>query len=401
MNENFEAINKAIQQLQKGGMIVLVDDNNRENEGDLVIAAEFATAEAMNFMIKKAGGIVCLSVEEPLLRKFNIGMQPINNASKLAANFTVSVDATHGITTGVSAADRARTIATLLDPKAKPDDIATPGHLFPLCAKQNGVLERRGHTEGSVDLMKIADLKPMAVICEIIDEEGAMLRGVALEHFAKQHHLPFVSIQDIVHHRLAHENWVALYSQAVVPTEQYGELLFSVFQDKLQNQEIAVIYAPDFMPQKNTLVRLHSACFTGDILGSMLCDCGEQLELGLKKLIEEKGVLIYLPQEGRGIGLGNKIKAYALQAKGMDTVEANQALGFEEDERDYAMAAHILKSLGLWSIKLLTNNPLKIEGLASYGIEVSGQVSLEVKHNSHNCSYLQTKKNKMGHLLTL
>jgi 3,4-dihydroxy 2-butanone 4-phosphate synthase/GTP cyclohydrolase II len=400
MIQNNSTFKIAIEQLKQGGMIILVDDHDRENEGDIVLAGEFATNETINFMIKKAGGIVCLSVESVLLKKFNIGVQPMNHASSLAANFSVSVDAVHDITTGVSAADRVKTIQTLLDENATSDDIATPGHLFPLCAKPKGVLERRGHTEGSVDLMKIAGLKPAAVICEIIGEEGAMLRGDALKKFAQEHQLPFISIQDIVNYRLSHENWVSVYSQANISTKQYGKLSLTIFKDELNNQEIPVITPLDFHTQASPFVRLHSSCFTGDILGSQHCDCGEQLSLSLQQVVAHKGVLIYLPQEGRNIGLGNKIKAYALQQQGMDTVEANHALGFEDDERNYAIAAHILKQLNIDSVKLLTNNPRKVAGLECYGITVTERIPLEIKAHADNQQYLHTKKHKLKHLLS-
>lgn len=389
----------AQERLKSGGMIILTDDTDRENEGDLVIAAEFATPEAINFMIKKAGGIVCVSVEESILKKFNIPIQPVHRASTLAANFSVSIDAAQGITTGVSAADRAKTIAVLLDPESSADDIATPGHTFPLCAKPKGVLERRGHTEGSIDLMKITGLKPMAVICEIVGDDGEMLRGEGLNNFAQQYDLPSVSIQSLVQHRLVQESWVELQAQSRINTKQYGEFMLSVFKNKLDDKEMIVMHALDFKAQEDCLVRLHSSCFTGDFLGSTRCDCGEQFEMSLKKILNERGVLIYLPQEGRGIGLANKIKAYALQDQGLDTVEANLALGFEDDARDYAAAAHVLRFLGISSVQLLTNNPRKVSGLEYYGVVVSERVPLRVESSCGNRMYLAVKKEKLGHVL--
>ena len=401
MPEKFSLIDKAIKELKRGGMIVLVDDYDRENEGDLIIAGEFATAETINFMIRNTGGVLCVSVEDTLLKQFNIPMPPMSNTGKLTANFSCSIDAVHNVTTGISAHDRAVTVATLLDPNATPDDIVTPGHLFPLRAKLNGVLERRGHTEGSVDLMKIAGLKPIAVISEIMNEDGTMTRGKLLTQFADKHQLPVLSIQDIVHYRLAHENWVELYSQCTVPTKKHGTIELSIFKDKLSSEEITVINAPSFHPEKNALVRVHSSCFTGDLLGSTRCDCGEQFDMSMEAILENNGILIYLSQEGRDIGLGNKIKAYALQAQGLDTVEANHVLGFKSDERDYAMAAHILKALGIHSVKLLTNNPFKVKGLESYGITVSERVPIEIKSNVNNHEYLLIKKQKLNHLLSL
>ena len=401
MPEKFSLIDKAIKELKRGGMIVLVDDYDRENEGDLIIAGEFATAETINFMIRNTGGVLCVSVEDTLLKQFNIPMPPMSNTGKLTANFSCSIDAVHNVTTGISAHDRAVTVATLLDPNATPDDIVTPGHLFPLRAKLNGVLERRGHTEGSVDLMKIAGLKPIAVISEIMNEDGTMTRGKLLTQFADKHQLPVLSIQDIVHYRLAHENWVELYSQCTVPTKKHGTIELSIFKDKLSSEEITVINAPSFHPEKNALVRVHSSCFTGDLLGYTRCDCGEQFDMSMEAILENNGILIYLSQEGRDIGLGNKIKAYALQAQGLDTVEANHVLGFKSDERDYAMAAHILKALGIHSVKLLTNNPFKVKGLESYGITVSERVPIEIKSNVNNHEYLLIKKQKLNHLLSL
>jgi 3,4-dihydroxy 2-butanone 4-phosphate synthase/GTP cyclohydrolase II len=401
MPEKFSFIEKSILQLKQGGMVMLVDDYDRENEGDLVIAGEFATAEAMNFMIRNTGGVLCVSVEDDLLKRFNIPMPPLSNTGKLTANFSCSIDAVNNVTTGISAHDRAVTVATLLDPNATPDDIVTPGHLFPLRAKTKGVLERRGHTEGSVDLMKIAGLKPVAVISEIMNEDGTMTRGKLLTQFAEKHQLPILSIQDIVHYRLAHENWVELYSQCTVPTKKYGDIQLSIFKDKLTQQEISVINAPNFYPEQDLLVRVHSSCFTGDLLSSTRCDCGEQFDVSMEAILEKNGVLIYLSQEGRDIGLGNKIKAYALQAQGLDTVEANHALGFKADERDYAAAAHILKSFGIGSIKLLTNNPFKVQGLESYGIKVTERVPIEIKFNINNHRYLLVKKQKLNHSLSM
>jgi 3,4-dihydroxy 2-butanone 4-phosphate synthase/GTP cyclohydrolase II len=403
MHEKFKAIQDAIKALQLGKMVLLTDDTTRENEADLIFAAEKISEKAMGFMMQHTCGIVCLSMTED--KASALGLKLLltknDNTNHQKTPFAMSFEASTGVTTGISASDRMATIRAASKPHASCADIVSPGHVFPLIAEDKGVLFRRGHTEGSVDLMKMAGLQPQAVICELMNSDGSVAKGAEVLQFALTYKIPIVSIEEIVHYRLAHENWVELYSKANIPTHLYGEISISVFQDKLNDQEVVVLHGPRFAPGKETLVRLHSSCFTGDLLGSARCDCGEQLALGLQKIVAENGVLIYLPQEGRGIGLGNKIKAYALQAEGMDTVEANDALGLKVDARDYATAAQILKSLKLNRIKLLTNNPLKVEGLVSYGIEVCEQLPLEVKPNAHNTCYLDTKKNKLNHLLRL
>jgi 3,4-dihydroxy 2-butanone 4-phosphate synthase/GTP cyclohydrolase II len=403
MHSKFKAVELALASLKAGKMVLLTDDSHRENEADLIFAAEHITEDAMRFMLKHTCGIVCLAITNPQAAQLGLKLlfNKSDNANHQKTPFAMSFEASQGVTTGISVGDRVTTILAAMKEGAAPSDIVSPGHVFPLIAEEAGVLTRRGHTEGSVDLMKLAHLKPASVICELMNPDSSVAKGAQVLQFAGAHDIPLVSVQDIVQYRKAHENHVALYSKAKIPTQDYGDLILSVFENPLQEQEIVVLHAPSFQPSKETLVRVHSACFTGDLLGSTRCDCGEQLERSLKKILAENGVLIYLPQEGRGIGLGNKIKAYALQAEGMDTVEANDALGFKADERDYAAAAQILKTLGCPRVKLLTNNPLKVQGLSSYGIDVCEQVPLEVVPNPHNVCYLDTKKNKLNHLLRL
>lgn len=388
----------ALTALKQGRMVLLFDSADRENEGDLVMAAEKATPEAINFMITQARGLVCLPMSPEYIDRLNIPMMTHQNHSRRSTQFTVSIEATEGITTGISAADRAHTIKVACADGAVPADIVSPGHIFPLRANEKGVLARQGHTEGSVDLMKLAGLKPAAVICEVSNVDGSMARFEQLEAFSEEHDIPLINIQDIVLHRLLHESWVELVAETVLPVDSLGEFQFSVYEDKLSGQEIAVMQRS--VPEGEVpLVRLHSACFTGDMLGSLRCDCGGQLKKSLQLISEEGGVLLYLPQEGRGIGLANKVKAYALQDKGMDTVEANLALGFKEDDRDYAPAAHILKALGLGSVKLLTNNPKKIAGLRRYGIAVLERVPIVLPTQKDNADYMAVKASKLGHLL--
>lgn len=393
-------IPEAILDLSQGKMIILVDDEDRENEGDLVIAGEFVTPAAINFMAKNARGLICLAVEEETLEKLKIPMMVQNNLSRFHTAFTVSIEAATGVTTGISAADRARTIQVVMDPNSKPTDVVMPGHIFPLRAKKGGVLVRAGQTEGSVDLTKLAKLKPGAVICEIMNEDGSMSRLKDLSEFSKLHGIKIVSIADLISHRIKNECFVKEVASAVLPIDKKGDFNIKIFQDELNKTEHIVLIKGEI--QSPTLVRAHSECLTGDVFHSEKCDCGDQLEKSLEIISKEGGVLLYMrQQEGRGIGLVNKIKAYALQEQGFDTVEANQQLGLNADYRDYGIGSQILNSLGITKIKLLTNNPKKIFGIQGYGLEIIERVPIEIAAHEKNIKYLTTKKEKLGHLLKM
>ena len=396
------ALPKALEQLRKGGMIILTDDEDRENEGDLVMAAEFATAEAVNFMARYGRGLICLPMTAAQLDKFNLPqMAPVNRARRSTA-FTISIEARDGITTGISAFDRAHTIAIAINPSTKPEDIVSPGHVFPLRAAEGGVLKRAGHTEGAVDLMKLAGLNPAGVICEIMGDDGEMARRPALEVFAKTHNLPILSIAELIKHRLQTEVLIDEVAKSELPTAFADEpLKVHAFRSRIDGTEhLAIVKHP--LP-KTPLVRVHSECLTGEALGSLRCDCGPQLQTAIRMISEsEGGVLLYMRnQEGRGIGLANKIKAYALQDQGHDTVEANTALGFANDLRDYAAAAHMLKALGVSELTLLTNNPDKTHALQELGLNVVEQRPLAIEANPFNANYLATKREKLGHSFEL
>ncbi len=398
----FAAIETAIDALKAGKMLVLVDDEHRENEGDLIIAAEFANANSINFMAQYGRGLICLAMAPELVDKLNLPMMASNNQSKQQTAFTLSIGARHGISTGISAEDRATTIQTAIADDASPASIVTPGHIFPLRAHSLGVLKRAGHTEGSVDLMKLAGLKPAAVICEIMNEDGSMARREDLVRFAEKHNLLRISIADLIHYRLKHEVLVNEAAQAKLPLSGMGEFTIHVFHHSIDGSEhIALTKFPLKNANEPALVRMHSECLTGDVFGSLRCDCGWQLQKALEKISQEGGVLLYLRQEGRGIGLTNKIKAYALQEQGLDTVEANVHLGFKADQRDYAVAAQMLKALNTHEIRLMTNNPQKIEALESYGIKVVERIPHETLPTPANEAYLRTKREKLGHLLAL
>lgn len=399
MSVSFAAIEEAVEDLKQGRMIILVDPAHRENEGDLVIAAEKITPEAVNFMIREAGGVVCLTLLEADRERLRIPPMTIKNTEKNQTAFTVSVDAAHDISTGISASDRAKTIQTVVDPNSKPSDIVMPGHTFPICAKPNGVFERQGHTEGSVDLIRLAGLKPAGVICEIMNPDGSMARIPDLEKFAKKHGLKMVSIRDLIVYRLRHETVVQELANTRLPLKDRGEFDLRVFSSLLDNHHHLALISGQIDPEKPCLVRVHSECLTGDLFGSQRCDCGWQLNTALDEIAKRGGILIYLRQEGRGIGLVNKIKAYALQDQGLDTVEANQELGFSADQRDYALAAQILSYLGVRKLELLTNNLKKVEGLEEYGLEVTSREAIQMPATKEALSYLKAKKDKLGHIL--
>lgn len=401
MQQTLATIAEAIELLKAGKMIILIDDEDRENEGDLVMAAEHVTPEAINFMSRHGCGLICLPMASSLIDKLQLPMMAQHNRSPYGTAFTVSIEAAAGVSTGISASDRARTIQVAIHPESDSRDIISPGHVFPLRARDKGVLERTGQTEGSVDLARLAGLIPAAVICEIINEDGTMSRRDELIHFSQRHHIPLVTIKDLIQYRIRTENLVKPAATTRIPLEAHGDFSMTVFENDLDPAEHFVLVKPPLFANQVPLVRVHSECITGDVFGSCKCDCGKQLETSLALIAAEGGVLVYLRQEGRGIGLANKLKAYALQEAGLDTVEANLQLGLPADDRDYAIAYQILKHLGIDTLRLITNNPLKIKALEEYGICVSERIPLETKITSENRGYLQTKKEKLGHLLAL
>lgn len=396
-----DTIESALEDLRLGKMIIVVDDEDRENEGDFVMAAEAITPEAVNFMATYGRGLICTPLSKELADKFELHLQVNQNTASLGTAFTVTIDAKEKISTGISASDRAHTIKLMTDSKTVAGDFVRPGHIFPLIAKSGGVLERPGHTEASVDLSKLAGFSSVGVICEIMNPDGSMARLPELCELADEHNLKIISIEDLIQYRKETENLISTVESTPMPTK-FGEFHMYVFRSEILNQEhLAIVKGnPEQLKHGPPYVRIHSECFTGDVLGSYRCDCGDQLEASLK-LIEEKGsgVIVYLKQEGRGIGLFNKIKAYQLQDQGMDTAEANLHLGFPIDARDYTMAAQILRYFGVTHLKLLTNNPLKIESLKELGIKSVDREPLEISANHKNAPYLYTKKNKLGHLL--
>lgn len=395
-----ERVKQAIRDYQNGKMVILVDDAGRENEGDLTIAAEKITPHFINFMAKYARGLICLALTAEQIDRLKIPMMVMRNASRHQTGFTVSIEAREGVTTGISAADRAHTVLTAIAPQATPSDILCPGHVFPIRAREGGVLVRSGHTEGSVDLARLAGLHPGAVICEIMNDDGTMARMPDLEKFASAHGLAIVSIADIIKYRMRHESLIYLVAQSGLPTE-LGRFHIKVFANKVDSHHHIALILGDIQTDRPALVRVHSECLTGDIFGSLRCDCGSQLRAAMRQIAREgSGVIMYIRQEGRGIGLINKIRAYGLQDEGLDTVEANEKLGFKPDLRDYGIGAQVLAHLGLKKIRLLTNNPKKIIGLNGYGLEVVDRIPIEVDPGEENVRYLKVKKAKLGHLLS-
>jgi len=399
--KNFDSIEDAIQSIARGELIVVVDDEDRENEGDLICAAESATAEKINFMAKYGRGLICLPLDAKTVKKLNLPLMVNNNNTTLGTNFTVSIEASVGVTTGISAADRAKTIKTAINPNAKIGDIRSPGHVFPLLACEGGVLRRAGHTEAAVDLAKLAEMLPGGVICEIMNEDGSMARVPDLIKFAKRHKLLIITIKDLIRYRKQNETLVLKKAEAILPSK-FGEFQVVGFQSILDDSDYVALVKGSWKEDEPVLVRVHSECLTGDVFGSYRCDCGPQLHAAMEKVQSEgKGVILYLPQEGRGIGLINKLQAYKLQEEGADTVEANQKLGFKADLRDYGMGAQMLYILGVRKMRLMTNNPRKIVGVQGHGLEVVERVPLEIKSNPGNKIYMDTKKHKLGHILNI
>lgn len=391
---------EAVEEYRRGKFVIITDDEDRENEGDLCIAAQFVTPDHINFMAKYGRGLICCSLTEERCDELQLPLMvdPRSNTSGFGTPFTVSVEARTGVTTGISAADRARTVQVLIDPATRPEDLARPGHMFPLRARKGGVLVRAGQTEASVDLAKLAGLYPAAVICEIMKMDGQMARMPDLKRFARRHGLRIVTVNDIIRYRLRTERLVTRVAETRLPTP-YGEMMILGYKAEGQPDEHVALVKGEIDPDRPTLVRVHDQCVTGDVFGSLRCDCGEQKEKALKMIAEEGGVFLYMRQEGRGIGLHNKLRTYELQERGLDTVDANLALGFPADRRDYGIGMQILRDIGVSKMRLITNNPAKRAGLEAYGLEVVERVPILTTPNPHNIRYLETKRQRMGHLL--
>ena len=397
----FNSVEEVIRDSKKGRMVIVVDDRERENEGDLIIPAAKASPQMVNFMAKHARGLICVAITMDRARELELSPMVGQNTSLHGTPFTVSVDAKHKTTTGISAYDRAKTIKVIIDPKARAEDLARPGHIFPLISREGGVLVRAGHTEASVDLARLAGFYPAGILCEIMSEDGRMARLPELLDFSKQHNLKICSLTDIIHYRWKKDKLVKREVVTPLPTP-YGEFRLIAYRTCLEGRVHLALVKGKVEGKENVLVRVHSQCLTGDVFKSLRCDCGQQLQAALEKIgTSDGGVLLYLNQEGRGIGLLNKLKSYALQDRGLDTVEANQRLGFDPDLRDYGIGAQILADLGLHRIRLLTNNPRKIVGLKGYGLEVTERIPLEIKPTRVNRRYLETKRRKLGHLLRI
>lgn len=399
MKKTFDSIESVVADLRNGQMVIVVDDADRENEGDLILAAERVTSESINFMAKFGRGLICVPTTSERLKQLGIEQMVVQNRDNFKTDFQVSVDAAHGITTGISAADRAQTIRVMADPTAVPEDLVQPGHVFPLRAKPGGVLQRAGHTEAALDLVKLAGLRPMAVICEIMSEDGSMARLPELMTFARQHRLRLGTIESLIKYRRTREKLVERVEVVKMPTD-YGDFDLYLYKSRVDGQHHLAMVKGDVNGKQNVLVRVHSECLTGDVFGSRRCDCGSQLHAAMRQVENAGlGVILYMRQEGRGIGLAPKIIAYKLQERGYDTVQANLKLGYPMDLREYGLGAQILVDLGLKTIRLLTNNPKKVVGLDGYGLEIVEQVSIRVKPNPHNEKYLKTKRDKLGHLI--
>ena len=395
----FDTIESAVADLQAGKIVIVVDDEDRENEGDVICASQFTTPDMINFMAVHARGLICTSITQQRAEELELTSMVADNTALHGTRFTVSVDYVHGTTSGISAHDRAATVQALINPQSKPEDFGRPGHIFPLIACPGGVLRRAGHTEAVIDLMKLADLQPSGVLCEILADNGTMARGEELFDFAEKHSLKLITVKDLIAYRLEKESLVRFVAEAQLPTE-YGNFQVKIFENVTDGKEHLALVKGEISADEPILVRAHSECMTGDIFHSLRCDCGKQLHRAME-MIEHAGksVILYMRQEGRGIGLTNKIKAYSLQEQGMNTIEANEALGFKPDARDYGIGAQILNQLGVRKMMLMTNNPTKRVGLESYGLEVVDRVSIEIEPVPENEEYLKTKKYKMGHIL--
>jgi 3,4-dihydroxy 2-butanone 4-phosphate synthase/GTP cyclohydrolase II len=397
----FNTIEEAIEDIKAGKMVVVVDDEDRENEGDLIMAAEKITPEAVNFLATHGRGLICVPMDRSRVERLKLHPMTNENTALLGTRFTVSVDAVKGTTTGISAFDRAATILALADDDSQPEDLARPGHVFPLQSMRGGVLTRAGHTEAATDLARMAGFKSVGVLCEIIDDDGTMARIPRLVEFCKEHSLKLITIHDLIAYRRSHEMMVRRVTTVDLPTK-YGHFKLYLYKSDIDEHHHLALTKGDIAGASDVMVRVHSSCLTGDVLGSLRCDCGDQLHAAMRRVEQEgTGVILYMRQEGRGIGLVNKILAYKLQEAGRDTVQANEELGFEPDLRDYGIGAQILVDLGLSSIRLLTNNPRKVVGLRGYGLEIVERVPLQVKPGKHNLTYLTTKRDKLGHLLEL